>query len=455
MRVAAPPLLRAGWGVLVARGRGRWGRGRGGRGRKWRTSAKRKEPGGRPLFSQNSLALGSSPPSPPFIVGVCYLVCRLHVGARPAAGERPFAPSRGPSRGMLLRPGPRPLTPRGCRLALVRRPSPLVVCLQVGALCLASSMATTQAATATATAAALTPFPTLSASAAAALDAELMSPDGVAFSLDQLMELAGLAVATAVHAVYPPSTHRRVLVVCGPGNNGGDGLVASRHLKLWGYAPVVLYPKRPSAALFAALVRQLRDAGVPVVETLAAAMTSGGAGGDSGLGPGLLPSPSLSSSFDLLVDAVFGFSFAGGTVRPPFDAILSALAGAAEFGAPDAAAAVAGVDARSGVSSEAPSSSLLSSSSRSVRREGGLPLVSVDIPSGWAVDEGPPPASSSLPSLRPSLLVSLTAPKPSALHFDGPHHFLGGRFLSAELTSKYGLEGLPEYPGADQVVRLR
>jgi NAD(P)H-hydrate repair Nnr-like enzyme with NAD(P)H-hydrate epimerase domain len=208
-------------------------------------------------------------------------------------------------------------------------------------------------------------------------------------------------------------------------------------------------------------VRQLRDAGVPVVETLAAAMTSGGAGGDTGPGPGpgRLPSPSPSSSFDLLVDAVFGFSFAGGSVRPPFDTILSALAGAAEFGAPDAAAAVAGVDARSGVSSEAPSSSLSSSSSSSsgsVRREGGLPLVSVDIPSGWAVDEGPPPASSSLPSLRPSLLVSLTAPKPCALQFDGPHHFLGGRFLSAELARKYGLEeGLPEYPGADQVVRLR
>lgn len=35
----------------------------------------------------------------------------------------------------------------------------------------------------------------------------------------QLMELAGLSVACAVNKVYPPSS--RILIVCGPGNNGG------------------------------------------------------------------------------------------------------------------------------------------------------------------------------------------------------------------------------------------
>ncbi len=61
------------------------------------------------------------------------------------------------------------------------------------------------------------------------------------FSVDQLMELAGLSVAQALAAEYPPEREggaggrRRVLVLAGPGNNGGDGLVAARHLHHWGY----------------------------------------------------------------------------------------------------------------------------------------------------------------------------------------------------------------------------
>jgi NAD(P)H-hydrate repair Nnr-like enzyme with NAD(P)H-hydrate epimerase domain len=55
------------------------------------------------------------------------------------------------------------------------------------------------------------------------------------FSIDQLMELAGLSVAASLADVYPPDTLLRVLVLAGPGNNGGDGLVAARHLAHWGY----------------------------------------------------------------------------------------------------------------------------------------------------------------------------------------------------------------------------
>jgi hydroxyethylthiazole kinase-like uncharacterized protein yjeF len=50
---------------------------------------------------------------------------------------------------------------------------------------------------------------------------------------DALMEEAGMAVAATARALMTTSERPRtgvVLILCGPGNNGGDGLVAARHL---------------------------------------------------------------------------------------------------------------------------------------------------------------------------------------------------------------------------------
>lgn len=51
------------------------------------------------------------------------------------------------------------------------------------------------------------------------------------FSVDQLMELAGLSVAVVISKIYSVTCHPNVAICCGPGNNGGDGLVAARHLR--------------------------------------------------------------------------------------------------------------------------------------------------------------------------------------------------------------------------------
>ena len=48
-----------------------------------------------------------------------------------------------------------------------------------------------------------------------------------------LMERAGLAVAR--RAAQLARTRGRVVVLCGPGGNGGDGFVAARYLSAWGY----------------------------------------------------------------------------------------------------------------------------------------------------------------------------------------------------------------------------
>ncbi|XP_072917417.1 NAD(P)H-hydrate epimerase [Hemitrygon akajei] len=210
------------------------------------------------------------------------------------------------------------------------------------------------------------------------------------FSVDQLMELAGLSCATAIAKAYPLSSLRKenptVLIVCGPGNNGGDGLVCARHLKLFGYEPAIFYPKQSSKPLFQSLTTQCQKMDIPFLAEFPSE-------------PAL-----IDEVYNLVVDAIFGFSFKG-EAREPFASILTILEAVT------------------------------------------IPIASVDIPSGWNVEKGNPQG------IQPDMLISLTAPKKAASHFTGRYHFLGGRFVPAALEKKYGLN-LPEYPGTDCVLQL-
>nr|WP_051195787.1 bifunctional ADP-dependent NAD(P)H-hydrate dehydratase/NAD(P)H-hydrate epimerase [Meiothermus rufus] len=75
-----------------------------------------------------------------------------------------------------------------------------------------------------------------------------------------LMEAAGLAVARQLRQHYPG---RQIAVLCGKGNNGGDGLVAARWLAHWGLEVAVFAAEGQRGD--AALARQALEAhGIPI-----------------------------------------------------------------------------------------------------------------------------------------------------------------------------------------------
>ncbi len=114
-------------------------------------------------------------------------------------------------------------------------------------------------------------------------------------TLAQLMENAGTALAQEVESRCRPAFGKRVAVLCGKGNNGGDGFVCARHLSQKGIACVVILTQgEPATDLsreaFAHLPQQVRVlSGGEEKEAAEAAMDTA----------------------DVIVDCVFGFSFRG------------------------------------------------------------------------------------------------------------------------------------------------
>lgn len=78
-------------------------------------------------------------------------------------------------------------------------------------------------------------------------------------------------------------------------------------------------------------------------------------------------------------------------------------------------------------------------------------MLSVDAPSSWDIECGPPKEGPGA-NFMPGSLISLTAPKPCVRFYKG-RHFIGGRFLTKGIVEKYGLD-LPQYPGIDQVMEV-
>lgn len=136
-----------------------------------------------------------------------------------------------------------------------------------------------------------------------------------------LMQVAGRAVADAA-ARHLPARPARVLVLAGPGNNGGDGYVAARLLGAAGHA-VTIAALVPPSALRGDAARAAAEAGAEPVS----------------------PADADPARADLVIDALFGL----GLARPPEGEAATLIERANAAGCPILAVDIpSGIDADSG-----------------------------------------------------------------------------------------------------------
>lgn len=224
-----------------------------------------------------------------------------------------------------------------------------------------------------------------------ALEISIELTDRYMFSVDQLAELDGLSAATAIYRCYKDRKRRNVLICCGPGLNGFDGLVCGRHLKLFGFNPHVICPVPNYRKCVPNMLEQFKYMEIPILDMLPSKKT-------------------LDTEYDILVDAIFGILF-----KPPI------MTGTFDF------------------------ERLINDLAKSETS-----LCCIDVPSGWHVDNGPLNGN----ALKPELLISLPTPKLCARTFKGKHHFLGGRYIPVQLNKALNLN-MPAYPDADCIIRLK
>ena len=179
----------------------------------------------------------------------------------------------------------------------------------------------------------------------------------IGVSKDALMERAGLESALYIRRTYAPLFGVPVVVLVGPGNNGGDGLVMARHLHRWG-ARVSVYICRD---------RRVPDPKLDIVNELGISVVA--ASNDDGL----LHLRHLLDTAHLVVDAVLGI----GRIRPLEGTVRDILLLVAEVKA----------------------------------RRPGMTTLAIDVPSGMDADSG------SADPACPAVDITLAMGYPKVGHF--------------------------------------
>ena len=121
----------------------------------------------------------------------------------------------------------------------------------------------------------------------------------------ELMERAGAGVVQAIFDEWPQlrAGSFRAVVLCGPGNNGGDGFVVARLLKEWGWQVEVFLCGTPESMPPDARVNYKRWVAMGVVRLM------------------MPDSQAVGRACDLFIDALFGT----GLTRPVSAEVLSVL----------------------------------------------------------------------------------------------------------------------------------
>lgn len=204
--------------------------------------------------------------------------------------------------------------------------------------------------------------------------------DALGVSYAQMMENAGLATARQVRELLGGVAGQRALVLVGPGNNGGDGLVAARHLHDWG-------------AVVQVLLAAPRPAGDLNFEAVAARDIATAHAGDIG------PLAAWAAAATVVVDAFLGTGRSRPLEGPLRDALQTVRAA---------------LDRRP------------------------VPVVAVDLPSGVDADSG----AADPAALPAALTVTFAHPKPG--HLRHPGAGLAGRLAVVDIGIPPGLaEAIP------------
>ena len=178
-----------------------------------------------------------------------------------------------------------------------------------------------------------------------------------------LMDAAGRAVAQAVRALLQEPPAQELLICCGLGNNGGDGLCAAWYLTRWGYQPHIIVTGerthlKDEPAVYARILEELGQSlheltGIESVEALREPM----------------------SRAPLIVDALLGIGWQA-PLRPLQEHLIRLM------------------------------------------NQSGKPIVAVDVPSGLEADTGlPNPVA-----VKAAMTVTFGWPKQGLLLGEGPAH---------------------------------